>query len=57
MWKLLINLSRGTGWASWNSEQNDKIIRPYFFSREEIAIYADENGIEWRKDSSNASDK
>jgi tRNA(Ile)-lysidine synthase len=39
-----------------NSEQNDKIIR-HCFSREEIAIYADENGIEWREDSSNASDK
>jgi tRNA(Ile)-lysidine synthase len=27
------------------------------FSREEIANYANENGIKWREDSSNASDK
>jgi tRNA(Ile)-lysidine synthase len=29
----------------------------YCFSREEIANYANENGIKWREDSSNASDK
>jgi tRNA(Ile)-lysidine synthase TilS/MesJ len=28
-----------------------------FFSREEIANYANENDIKWREDSSNASDK
>jgi tRNA(Ile)-lysidine synthase len=57
---FLINLSRGTGLEGLVGipEQNDKIIRPLLpFSREEIANYAKENNIEWREDSSNASDK
>jgi tRNA(Ile)-lysidine synthase len=57
---FLINLSRGTGLEGLGGipEQNDKIIRPLLlFSREEIANYANENGIKWREDSSNASDK
>ncbi|MEZ7497789.1 tRNA lysidine(34) synthetase TilS [Flavobacterium sp. Arc3] len=57
---FLINLSRGTGLEGLVGipAQNDKIIRPLLlFSREEIANYADENNIEWREDSSNASDK
>jgi tRNA(Ile)-lysidine synthase len=57
---FLINLSRGTGLEGLVGipEQNDKIIRPLLlFSREEIANYANENGIKWREDSSNASDK
>jgi tRNA(Ile)-lysidine synthase len=57
---FLINLSRGTGLGGLVGipEQNDKIIRPLLlFSREEIANYANQNGIEWREDSSNASDK
>ena len=57
---FLINLSRGTGLEGLVGipEQNDKIIRPLLlFSREEIANYANEHDIQWREDSSNASDK
>ena len=57
---FLINLSRGTGLDGLTGipAQNDKIIRPLLpFSRQEIENYAKENNIEWREDSSNASDK
>ena len=57
---FIINLSRGTGLEGLIGipEQNDKIIRPLLpFSREEILKYAEENNIEWREDSSNASNK
>jgi tRNA(Ile)-lysidine synthase len=57
---FLINLSRGTGLEGLTGipEQNDKIIRPLLFSsRFEIENYAKENNIQWREDSSNASDK
>lgn len=57
---FIINLSRGTGLDGLVGipEQNDKIIRPLLpFSREEILKYAKENNIQWREDSSNASDK
>ena len=56
---FIINLSRGTGLDGLTGipSQNDKIIRPLLlFSREEIENYANENGIQWREDSSNASD-
>lgn len=57
---FLINLSRGTGLEGLTGipAENGNIIRPLLlFSREEIAQYAKENGIKWREDSSNASDK
>ncbi|SHN19920.1 tRNA lysidine(34) synthetase TilS [Flavobacterium xinjiangense] len=57
---FLINLSRGTGLEGLTGipEQNENIIRPLLlFSRQEIENYAKENKIEWREDSSNASDK
>ncbi|MDR7210000.1 tRNA lysidine(34) synthetase TilS [Flavobacterium piscis] len=57
---FIINLSRGTGLEGLIGipEQNDKIIRPLLpFSRDEILKYAKENNIEWREDSSNASNK
>jgi tRNA(Ile)-lysidine synthase len=57
---FLINLSRGTGLEGLVGipAQNDKIIRPLLpFTREEIVAYANENSIQWREDSSNASDK
>jgi tRNA(Ile)-lysidine synthetase-like protein len=57
---FLINLSRGTGLEGLTGipEQNENIIRPLLlFSREEIEAYAKENTIQWREDSSNASDK
>ena len=57
---FIINLSRGTGLDGLTGipMQNDNIVRPLLpFSREDIATYAKENKIEWREDSSNASDK
>lgn len=57
---FLINFSRGTGLDGLTGipAQNDKIIRPLLpFSREEIELYAKENTIQWREDSSNSSDK
>jgi len=57
---FLINLSRGTGLEGLKGipEINDNIVRPLLpFSREAIEKYAEENNIDWRKDSSNASDK
>ncbi|RXR17336.1 tRNA lysidine(34) synthetase TilS [Flavobacterium amnicola] len=57
---FLINLSRGTGLEGLTGipKQNEQIIRPLLiFSREDIESYAKENNIQWREDSSNASDK
>jgi tRNA(Ile)-lysidine synthase len=57
---FLINLTRGTGLEGLTGipVQNNKVIRPLLFlSREEIEIYAKANDIQWREDSSNASDK
>ncbi|MFH6994606.1 tRNA lysidine(34) synthetase TilS [Flavobacterium sp. FlaQc-48] len=57
---FIINLTRGTGLEGLTGipEQNDRIIRPVLpFSRDEILKYAQENKIEWREDSSNASHK
>lgn len=57
---FLINFTRGTGLEGLTGipAQNGNIIRPLLpFSREEIENYAKENQIQWREDSSNASDK
>lgn len=57
---FLINFSRGTGIDGLTGipQQNGKIIRPLLaFSRSDIEQYATENNIQWREDSSNASDK
>ncbi|WP_445717469.1 tRNA lysidine(34) synthetase TilS [Flavobacterium sp.] len=57
---FLINFTRGTGLEGLTGipTQNGNIIRPLLpFSREEIENYALENKIQWREDSSNASDK
>ena len=57
---FLINLVRGTGLDGLTGipAQNENIIRPLLiFSRQEIEYYAKQNTIEWREDSSNASDK
>ena len=57
---FLINLSRGTGLEGLTGipEQNEKVIRPLLaFSQEEMEEYARINDIQWREDSSNASDK
>jgi tRNA(Ile)-lysidine synthase len=57
---FIINLSRGTGLDGLIGipAQNEKVIRPLLsFSRQEIEEFAVANKIEWREDSSNASDK
>ena len=57
---FLIHLVRGTGIDGFTGipSQNGKVIRPFLiFSRVEIEQYAQDNAIEWREDSSNASDK
>lgn len=57
---FLINLTRGTGLEGLIGipVQNDRVIRPLLFlSRQEIEKYAKANDIQWREDSSNASDK
>ena len=57
---LLINFTRGAGLEGLTGipAQNGNIIRPLLpFSRLEIENYALENKIQWREDSSNASDK
>src|SRR6187551_998357 len=57
---FLINLSRGTGLEGLTGipVQNERVIRPLLFlSRQEIEDYAKANDIQWREDSSNASDK
>lgn len=57
---FLINLTRGSGLDGLTGipQQNGTIIRPLLpFIRNEIETYAQENAIQWREDSSNASDK
>jgi tRNA(Ile)-lysidine synthase len=57
---FLINFTRGTGLEGLTGipAKNGSIIRPLLpFSRDEIENYALENKIQWREDSSNASDK
>lgn len=57
---FLINLTRGTGLEGLTGipQQNGNIVRPLLpFTRDEILAYAKENNIQWREDSSNASDK
>lgn len=57
---FLINFTRGTGIEGLTGipQTNEKTIRPLLiFSREEIENYAQKNNIDWREDSSNASDK
>lgn len=57
---FLINLTRGTGLEGLIGipAQNGNIVRPLLiFGRDEILNYAKANQIDWREDSSNASDK
>lgn len=57
---FLIHLIRGSGLDGFTGipTQNQSVVRPLLvFSREEIANYAAANSIQWREDSSNASDK
>lgn len=57
---FLINFTRGSGLDGLTGipKQNGYIVRPLLpFSRSEIEAFAKENSIQWREDSSNASDK
>ena len=57
---FLINFTRGSGLDGLTGipQQNGNIIRPLLvFSRNEIEAFAKESNVEWREDSSNASDK
>ncbi len=57
---FFINLSRGTGIRGLTGipPKAGRVIRPLLFaSREIITTYADRKGLEYREDSSNASDK
>jgi tRNA(Ile)-lysidine synthase len=57
---VLLNLIRGTGIAGLHGikAKSENIIRPLLFaSKEEILLYAKENKLSWREDSSNESSK
>ena len=57
---FLINFTRGSGMEGFTGipQQNDKIVRPLLvFSRNDIEVFAQENKVEWREDSSNTTDK
>jgi len=56
----IFNLARGTGLKGVKgiSMKSDNIVRPLMFvGREDIELYAKKEGIQWREDISNASDK
>ena len=56
---LLINLSRGTGMKGLSGipRQNKNVVRPLLgFSRKQLKEYATNHDIQWKEDSSNASD-
>jgi tRNA(Ile)-lysidine synthase len=57
---FLINFTRGSGIEGLTGipQQNDKIVRPLLvFSRNDIEVFAQDYNVEWREDSSNATDK
>ena len=57
---FLINLSRGSGLGGLLGipQQTDKIVRPLLqWSRQQIYDYAEAHRLQWREDSSNASNK
>ena len=57
---FLINLSRGTGLKGLTGipENQGKLVRPLLaFSKDMILAYAEKNKLQWREDSSNASNK
>ncbi|MFN0047667.1 MAG: tRNA lysidine(34) synthetase TilS [Cytophagales bacterium] len=56
---ILLNIARGTGIAGLHGilPKNDKTIRPLLFAtRTDIEMYAANNELEWREDSSNETD-
>lgn len=57
---VLFNLARGTGIRGMHGilPKKNNLVRPLLFARkEEILNYANEMGLTWREDASNASDK
>ncbi|MXN90537.1 tRNA lysidine(34) synthetase TilS [Flavobacterium sp. Sd200] len=57
---FLINFTRGTGLEGLTGipQINDRIVRPLLhFTRSNVEAYAIQNNIQWREDSSNASNK
>lgn len=57
---LLLNLTRGTGLAGLHgmAPRTRHVVRPLLFAtREQLADYAQEHGLTYREDSSNADDK
>ncbi|MGC4021539.1 MAG: tRNA lysidine(34) synthetase TilS [Cyclobacteriaceae bacterium] len=55
----ILNFARGSGLEGLDgiTDKNGKVIRPLLFAtREQIKSYALKNKIDWREDSSNASD-
>ncbi|MEY8848639.1 tRNA lysidine(34) synthetase TilS [Psychroserpens sp. XS_ASV72] len=57
---FLINLTRGSGLSGLTGipEVNNAVVRPLLpFSRAQLEAYAKQNGLQWREDSSNVSDK
>lgn len=53
---LLLNIARGTELKTI-PEINDYIVRPLLtFSRADLELYAKQNGVSWRDDSSNTTD-
>ena len=54
---VAINLIRGTGWRGLAVLDSEGIVRPMLgWTKREIIEYAVENRLEWREDSTNASD-
>ncbi len=57
---FVINLSRGTGLEGLTGipAETDKVVRPLLpFTRDEILVFAKEQGIQWREDHSNEETK
>jgi tRNA(Ile)-lysidine synthase len=57
---FLINMSRGTGLRGLTGipVNQEKLVRPLLaFSKETVLAYAEKNKLNWREDSSNASNK
>lgn len=56
---FLINISRASGIEGLTgmTENSDFLLRPLLpFSRDQIAVFAEEHAINWREDSSNSTD-
>lgn len=54
---IAINLQRGTGWRGLAVFGADDVYRPMtVWFKQEIIAYAKQHGLEWREDSTNASD-